>query len=78
MEKHFLLRAARGLTAGLAINFLVCLVSSYALRLGYFAPCFTALAEPCGGELNAALVQAAAFGGIGALLRGAVRLRGRA
>ena len=48
--------------------------SSYWLKLGYYAPCIVSLTEPCGGELNAALVQACACGLIG----GAAALLGAA
>lgn len=66
--KAVLFSALRGLLAGMALNSAICLVSSYALHLGYYAPCFVALTEPCGGELNAALVQTCAFALVGALL----------
>ncbi len=65
--------ALLGVLAGLGLNAAVCLISSYWLHLGYYAPCFVALTEPCGGELNAALVQAAAFGALG----GAIALLAR-
>ena len=65
--------ALLGVLAGLGLNAAICLISSYWLRLGYYAPCFVALTEPCGGELNAALVQATAFGALG----GAIALLAR-
>ena len=57
-----------GCTVGMTVNSLICLISSYALHLGYYAPCFVALTEPCGGELNAALAQNAAFACLGGLV----------
>ena len=59
-----------GLLAGIAVNQTVNLLMSYMLSLGYYAPCFAALDERFGGELNAAAMQmlcAALLGmGIGA------------
>ena len=52
----------------MALNSAICLFSSYWLKLGYYAPCFAGLAEPCGGELNAALAQTGAFAALGAVL----------
>ena len=73
MKKEFFIRAGRGFLAGVAFNCALCLASSFWLRLGYYAPCFVALTEPCGGELNAALAQALAFGLSGTLVS-AVRM----
>ena len=77
-----LIAALRGIAAGMALNSAICLASSYWLRLGYYAPCFVALTEPCGGELNAALVQNCAFAIAGAaigMIASAIakKLRGR-
>ncbi len=60
--------ALLGFVAGVALNGLICLAFSYALRLGYYAPCFTGLMEMCGGELNGALMQTCAFGVTGSLV----------
>ena len=62
MLKTILRRFAGGFMAGVTLNSIICFASSYGLRLGYYAPCFVGLTEPLGGELNAALVQAGAFG----------------
>ncbi len=48
---------AIGFLAGIAVNQLASLLMSYWLRLGYYVPCFAALDELFGGELNAAAVQ---------------------
>ena len=64
--KGFLHALIRGAAAGMALNSAICLISSYWLRLGYYAPCFVALTEPCGGELNGALVQNGVFAVAGA------------
>ena len=72
--KGFLHALVRGAAAGMALNSAICLISSYWLRLGYYAPCFVALTEPCGGELNAALMQTCAFALAGAVLGGTGRL----
>lgn len=66
--KKILIAALRGAAAGMALNSAICLISSYWLKLGYYAPCFVGLAEPCGGELNAALAQTGAFAALGAVL----------
>ncbi len=66
--KKILIAALRGAAAGMALNSAICLISSYWLKLGYYAPCFAGLAEPCGGELNAALAQTGAFAALGAVL----------
>ena len=62
MLKTILRRLFGGFAAGVTLNSIICFASSYLLRLGYYAPCFVGLTEPLGGELNAALVQACAFG----------------
>ena len=72
--KSMVTTALRGIAAGMALNSLICLISSYVLRLGYYAPCFVSLAEICGGELNAALVQTCAFGLAGAVAALLMRL----
>ena len=64
--KHALFAALRGAGMGMALNSVICLASSYWLKLGYYAPCFVALMEPCGGELNGALVQNGVFAVAGA------------
>lgn len=68
MLKTILRRLVGGLMAGVTLNSIICLASSYGLRLGYYAPCFVGLTEPLGGELNAALVQAGAFGIAGSVV----------
>ena len=68
MLKTILRRFVGGLMAGVTLNSIICFASSYALRLGYYAPCFVGLTEPLGGELNAALVQAGAFGIAGSVI----------
>ncbi len=65
MKKSIFARVLRGFAVGVALNCVICLISSYWLKLGYYAPCIVSLTEPCGGELNAALVQACACGLIG-------------
>ena len=72
--KRFLLSILRGAAAGVALNSAICMISSYWLKLGYYAPCFVGLEEPCGGELNGALVQACAFALAGALIAALLRL----
>lgn len=47
-----------GFLLGLAFNQAANLLASYALNLGYYAPCLTMLGEMFGGELHAATVQA--------------------
>ena len=54
---HVLFAALRGAGMGMALNSMICLAPSYWLKLGYYAPCFVALIEPCGGELNGALIE---------------------
>lgn len=50
MKKVFFSRVLRGFTAGVALNCVICLFSSYWLKLGYYAPCIVSLTEPCGGR----------------------------
>lgn len=60
-----------GIIIGISANQAFNLVLSYALHLGYYAPCLVALPEIAGGELNAAFLQTAvmaAAGGIAGLL----------
>ena len=64
--KHVLFAALRGAGMGMALNSVICLASSYGLKRGYYAPCFVALMEPCGGELTGALVQNGVFAVAGA------------
>lgn len=68
--KSILVSGIIGFLAGIAVNQTVNLLMSYVLGLGYYAPCFAALDERFGGELNAAAMQmlcAALLGmGIGA------------
>lgn len=68
MLKTILRRLVGGLMAGVTLNSIICFASSYGLRLGYYAPCFVGLTEPLGRELNAALVQAGAFGIAGSVV----------
>ncbi len=68
MLKTILRRLVGRLMAGVTLNSIICFASSYGLRLGYYAPCFVGLTEPLGGELNAALVQAGAFGIAGSVV----------
>ena len=76
--KRILISILRGAAAGVALNCAICMISSYWLKLGYYAPCFVGLEEPCGGELNGALVQACAFALAGAIIDAIVFvLRGR-
>ncbi len=63
--KKSITRALTGFVAGVALNSVLCIICSYVLRLGYYAPCFAGLTESCGGELNGALMQTCAFGLIG-------------
>lgn len=55
--------AAVGLSANQALNLLL----SYALHLGYYAPCWVALPEIAGGELNAVFLQMAVTAGAGGI-----------
>ena len=76
--KRILTLILRGAAAGAALNSAICMLSSYWLKLGYYAPCFAGLEEMCGGELNAALAQACAFALAGAIIDAIVFvLRGR-
>ncbi len=63
--KKSITRALTGFAAGIALNSVLCIICSYVLRLGYYAPCFAGLTEACGGELNGALMQTCVFGLIG-------------
>ena len=57
-----------GITMGISINQILNLALSYALHLGYYAPCFVALPEIAGGELQAALLQTAVMAGMGGVI----------
>ena len=76
--KRILTSILCGAAAGIALNCAICMISSYWLKLGYYAPCFAGLEEMCGGELNAALAQACAFSLAGAIIVAIISaLRGR-
>ncbi|MGN1021773.1 MAG: hypothetical protein ACI4O7_15530 [Aristaeellaceae bacterium] len=57
MMRWMLARGAAGMLTGIAMHQLCSLLMSYALNLGYYAPCIAGLGERFGGELNAAAVQ---------------------
>ena len=41
--KRILISILRGAAAGVALNSAICMISSYWLKLGYYAPCFAGL-----------------------------------
>lgn len=55
-----------GALCGIAGNFLVAIIASYALRLGYFMSYPAALPESVGGELNAVLLTMLLCAALGA------------
>ena len=66
MSKGFAKHCLIGALAGVATNYLAAIALSYALRLGYFAPCLASLPERVGGEMNAVLLQLALCALLGA------------
>ncbi|MGN1368848.1 MAG: hypothetical protein ACI4WX_08275 [Aristaeellaceae bacterium] len=68
-----------GILAGIAVNQMLSLLLSYALNLGYYAPCIAWLGEHFGGELNAAAMQmlcAAVLGMVISIVIGQIAHRG--
>ena len=69
MFKKLLFHEVVGLLAGVALNMIIAIALSYALRLGYFMPYPAMLPERVGGEMNAVLITALlcgwAGGGVG-------------
>lgn len=54
--KRLLKDSLIGALCGIAGNYIVALISSYILKLGYFMPYPAAMPESVGGELNAVLL----------------------
>jgi len=67
--KRILKDSLIGMLCGIAGNYMIALIASYVLKLGYFMPYPAAMPESVGGELNAVLftmLSCAALGiGIG-------------
>ena len=68
MFRCALRRGIIGFTAGIAVDYIVAMVVSFVLKLGYFMPCLASLPEKVGGEMNAVVLQAMIFGIIGAAI----------
>lgn len=66
--KCLFLRALHGFTAGATFHLILMMLASYALRLGYVAPCIMSLSEAIGGELKATLLQIGCFSMTGAFI----------
>lgn len=86
MARKLLGRGFIGFLCGVAIDYIVAIIVSCQLELGYFMACLTTLPEMLGGEMNAVILQTFACGlaGFGVALAHALagaerwRLRTRA
>lgn len=65
MKKKVFLRAVQGFPLGLAIGYVISIITSLALADGYYSPCEPELAAMMGNEINAVLLQAFLCGILG-------------
>jgi hypothetical protein len=63
--KRLLRYGILGMLTGIALNYIVAMIASYMLRLGYYMGYPAALPESVGGEFNATLLVMAACGCLG-------------
>ncbi len=57
MKKNMIIRGAFGVPSGIAIGYLITIISSAIWGEGYYAPCVPGLAEQMGSEINAVILQ---------------------
>ena len=68
MLRRVFCRGLTGFMAGVAVDYIAAIVTSFILKLGYFMPCLAFLPEQVGGEMNAVLLQAMICGLTGAAI----------
>lgn len=65
MKKKILLRGILGLPIGIAIGYVITILTSLVWGQGYYSPCIPELIDMTGSEINAVLLQTALCGLLG-------------
>ena len=67
MKKNMIKRAMQGIPIGIAIGYVISIVTSVIWGEGYYSPCVPELRDAAGGEIQAVVLQAALCGLLGAV-----------
>lgn len=65
MKKNMMMRGALGVPLGIAIGYMITIISSAVWGEGYYAPCVPELVKEMGSEINAVVLQAVLCGLLG-------------
>lgn len=65
MKKKIIMRSLWGFLIGIAIGYLITILSSLAWANGYYSPCVPELISVMGNEINAVILQAVLCGVVG-------------
>ena len=68
--KQILFKIALGFLVGIAVQYILAIVISLALRLGYLLPYPASFPERFGGEMNTVVIVTIICGGLGAAVGG--------
>lgn len=67
MKKNMIKRGMQGIPIGIAIGYVISIVTSVIWGEGYYSPCVPELKDAAGGEIQAVVLQAALCGLLGAV-----------
>lgn len=67
MKKNMIKRGMQGIPIGIAIGYVISIVTSVIWGEGYYSPCVPELKDAAGGEIQAVVIQAALCGLLGAV-----------
>lgn len=67
MKKKIIMRSLLGGLIGIAIGYLITILSSLAWANGYYSPCVPELISAMGNEINAVILQTVLCGAVGAV-----------
>lgn len=67
MKKNMIMRGMQGIPFGIAIGYVISIVTSLIWGEGYYSPCVPELMDAAGGEIQAVVLQAALCGLLGAV-----------
>ncbi len=67
MKKNMIKRGMQGIPIGIAIGYVISIVTSVIWGEGYYSPCVPELRDAAGGEIQAVVLQAALCGLLGAV-----------